>query len=72
MNFQIIYSAQVMWRNLKRPIDDQGSDATWRIVRRLITREIRAVDLHLSEGGYVARSDSSDRFLISTVDQEEL
>ena len=23
---------------------------TWRIVRRLIVREIRAVDLHLSEG----------------------
>ena len=39
---------------------------------RPIAREIRAVDLHLSEGGYVARSDSSDHVLISAVDQEEL
>ena len=32
-------------------INDQGRDATWRIVGRLIAREIRVVDLHLSEGG---------------------
>ena len=38
---------------------------TWRIMGRLIVHEIRAVDIHLSEGGYVARSDSSDRVLIS-------
>ena len=30
------------------------------------------VYLHLSEGGYVARSHSLDRVLISAVDQEEL
>ena len=34
----------------------------WRIMGRSITREIRVVDLHLSEGGYVARLDSSDAF----------
>ena len=39
------------WCNLECPIDDQGHDATWRIVGRLIAREIKAVDLHLSEGG---------------------
>ena len=53
-------------------IDDQGCDATWRIVGCLIAREIRAVDLHLSEGEYVARSNLTDCILISTVDQEEL
>ena len=50
----MIYSAKVTWHNLERPIiaiDDQGRDAMWRIMGRLITREIRAVDLHLSEGG---------------------
>ena len=46
---------------------------TWRIMGRPIAQEIRAVDLHLSGGGgYMARSNSSDRILISTVDQEEL
>ena len=35
-------------------------------------REISTVNLHLSEGGYMAKSGSSDRVLISTVDQEEL
>ena len=53
-----------MWRNLECPIDCdrcQERDATWRIVGHLIPREIRAIDLHLSEGGYVARSDSWDR-----------
>ena len=44
----------------------------WRIVGRLIAREIRAVDRHLSDEGYVAKSDSSDSILISAVDQEEL
>ena len=45
---------------------------TWRIVGCPIAREIKAVDLHLSEGGYVAKLDSSDCILISTIDQEEL
>ena len=35
-------------------------------------REILTVDLHLSEGGYVAKQGSSDHILISTIDQEEL
>ena len=35
-------------------------------------RGFKAVDLHLIEEGYVARSDSSDCVLISVVDQEEL
>ena len=43
-------------------IDDHESDATWRIVGRPIVREILAVDLHLSEEGYVARSSSPDAF----------
>ena len=34
--------------------------AMWRIVGRLIACEILTVDLHLSEGGYVAQSDSLD------------
>ena len=32
-------------------IDDHEHDATWRIEGRLIAREIRVVDLYLSEGG---------------------
>ena len=31
-------------------IDDQERDATWRIVERLIAREISTVDLHLIDG----------------------
>ena len=42
-------------------INDQKRDAMWRNVGRRIAREIRAVDLHLSEGGaYMARSGSPD------------
>ena len=43
-------------------IDDQECDATWRIVGRSIACEISAVDLNLSEEGYVARSGSLDAF----------
>ena len=48
------------WRNLERPIDNQERDATWRIVGCLIAREISAVDLHLSQEGYMAISGSPD------------
>ena len=53
-------------------INGQDEEATWQPVERLIARGFSTVDLHLSEGGYVAKLDSSDRVLISTVDQEEL
>ena len=53
-------------------INCQGEEATWQLVERPIKRGFKAVDLHLSEGGYVARSDSSDCVLISAIDQEEL
>ena len=43
-------------------INDQERDPTWRIVGRPIAREISAVDLHLSEEGYVVRSGSPDAF----------
>ena len=43
-------------------IDDQERDATWRIMGRLIVREISVVDLHLSEEGYMATSGSPDAF----------
>ena len=37
-----------------------------------IIRGFSTIDLYLSEGGYVAKSYSSDHVLISTVDEEEL
>ena len=49
-------------------INDQRRDAMWRIMGRPIAREIGAVDLNLSEGAYVARSNSSDHILILVVD----
>ena len=53
-------------------INDQGRDATWHIVGSLIAREVKTIDLHLIEGGYMARSDSSEIIFISAVDQVEL
>ena len=48
------------WHNLECPIDDQEHDVTWHIVGRSIAREIKAVDLNLSEGEHVAKSGSLD------------
>ena len=45
-------------------INGQDKEATWQPVERPIARGFSTVDLHLSEGGYVAKSDSSDRVLI--------
>ena len=38
-------------------INGQGGEATWQLVERPIARGFKAVDLHVSGGGYVARSD---------------
>ena len=43
-------------------INDRGEEATWKREVRLIGREISAVDLHLSEGRYVALSGLPDAF----------
>ena len=43
-------------------INDWGDEATWLRKKRPIAREISTVDLHLSEGWYVAKSSSSDVF----------
>ena len=53
-------------------INDQDEKATLQPVELLIVRGFSIVDLHLCEEGNVPKSDSSDRVLISTVDQEEL
>ena len=41
-------------------INDRGDEATWQREERPIARGFLAVDLHLSEGGYVAKSGSPD------------
>ena len=43
-------------------INDRGEEATWQREERLIARGFFAVDLHLSEGGYVTKSGSPDGF----------
>ena len=53
-------------------INGQDEEAMWQPVEHPIAQGFSTIDLHLSKGGYVAKSDSSDRILISTVDQEEL
>ena len=53
-------------------INGQDEEVTWQPMERPSARGFTAVDLHLSEGGYVARSDSLDRVLISAIDQEKL
>ena len=53
-------------------INDQDEEATWKPVECPIALGFSTVDLHLSEGGYVEKLDSSDCVLISTLDQEEL
>ena len=53
-------------------INGQDKEATWLHVERPIVRAFSAVDLHLSEEGYVVKLDPSDHVLISTVDQEKL
>ena len=54
-------------------IDGPGEEATWQREKRPITRGIKAVDLHLSEGGHMAHHDSSANHflndLIRAVDQ---
>ena len=37
-------------------INDRGKEASWQHEERPIGREFRAVDLHLSEEGYVVES----------------
>ena len=41
-------------------INDRGEEETWQREERPIARGFLAVDLHLSEGGYVAKSGSPD------------
>ena len=41
-------------------INDRGEEAMWERNESPIAREISTVDFHLSEGGYVAKSDSLD------------
>ena len=53
-------------------INGQHEEATWPPMKRPIARGFSTIDLHITEGGYVAKSDSSNRVLISTVDQDEL
>ena len=55
------------WRDLDRSIVYRST-----VKEHLIAQGFTVVDLHLSEGRYMARSDSSDRALISAIDQEEL
>ena len=43
-------------------INDRGEEATWQREERPIARGFSAIDLHLSEDGYVARSGSPDAF----------
>ena len=43
-------------------INDRGEEATWQREEHPIARWFLAVDLHLSEEGYVARSVSADVF----------
>ena len=51
---------------------NQKRDATWRIVGRPITREIRAVDLHLSEGGVRGEIGFTGWDITATVDRKVL
>ena len=43
-------------------INDRGEEVTWQREVRPIACEISVVDLHLSEGRYVAKSGSPDAF----------
>ena len=42
-------------------INDRGEEATWQREEGSIARGFLVVDLHLSEGGYVAKSGPPDR-----------
>ena len=43
-------------------INNRGEEATWQREERLIARGFSAIDLHLSEEGYVTRSGLPDAF----------
>ena len=43
-------------------INDRGEEATWQREERPIACGFSAIDLHLSEEGYVARSGSPEAF----------
>ena len=43
-------------------INNRGEEATWQREERPIARGVSAVNLHLSEEGYVAKSGSPDAF----------
>ena len=43
-------------------INDRGEEAEWQCEECPIARGISTVDLHLSEGGYVANLGSPDAF----------
>ena len=43
-------------------INDRGEEVTWQHEERLIARGFLAVDLHISEEGYVEKLGSPDAF----------
>ena len=43
-------------------INDRAEEAKWQCEECLIARGISTIDLHLSEGGYVANLGSPDAF----------